>query len=288
MKTNRREFIRTSLTGSLLAGFGLLSLAQEGCGREKIRWGLHSGSIREMFDQDWKAALEFAADTGFTKLEPRARFGSSYSEFLDYCKSVGIRCVSSGASMSQLLEDPDQYIEEALALEEDCVVAYWPWMSSAENLTVKECMETVDNLNAMGRKCMENGLRFAFHNHDKEFLPIREDGRLPFDILMEETEPGLVGSELDLFWVVRGNADPVKVMEKYPGRIYLIHIKDMADTAERETICIGRGTMDFQTMLHTAVDTTVDHFIVELGRVNQPAECLRESYNYLSTLPLQI
>lgn len=43
---------------------------------------------------------------------------------------------------------------------------------------------------------------------------------------MEETDPDIVGFELDAGWCATAGIDPIEILRKYKGRIKLIHIKE--------------------------------------------------------------
>ena len=75
------------------------------------------------------------------------------------------------------------------------------------------------------KACRAAGKRFGYHIHGHEFGPAPE-GTL-FDVLAKEAGPD-VGFEIDVFWVTMGGADPVALMDKYPGRFWYTHLKDMA------------------------------------------------------------
>ena len=53
------------------------------------------------------------------------------------------------------------------------------------------------------------------------------NGKLPYDILLEECDPKLVKMEMDLCWIYVGGQDPFKYFKKYPGRFPLVHVKDL-------------------------------------------------------------
>ena len=59
-----------------------------------------------------------------------------------------------------------------------------------------------------------------------EFAPL--GGTTMWDVLVGETDPGLVHLELDLYWVKYGGADPENVLRDVAGRVSLVHLKDMA------------------------------------------------------------
>ena len=67
--------------------------------------------------------------------------------------------------------------------------------------------------NKAGEVMAKHGLKFFYHCHGYEFQPYGQ-GTL-FDLLMQETDPKLVSYEMDIFWVVFPNQDPVKLFQKY-------------------------------------------------------------------------
>ncbi len=81
-------------------------------------------------------------------------------------------------------------------------------------------------LNDLGEECKKNGLTLTYHNHTQEFLPC--GSKTVFEVLMEETDPEYVSFELDCGWVAAAGANPFEILERYSGRIPLIHVKESA------------------------------------------------------------
>jgi sugar phosphate isomerase/epimerase len=97
-------------------------------------------------------------------------------------------------------------------------------------------------LNAIGERCQEHALTFAYHNHNFEFA--RVDGVYLLDYLLQATDPSLVKSELDVYWVAYAGVDPVQYLQTLADRVVLIHIKDMA--ADRSMTEVGKGILDLR------------------------------------------
>ncbi len=166
-------------------------------------------------------------------------------------------------------------------LEIKQAVTYWPWRSGGP-FKLEDCKKSVPILNTMGKVCQKRGIRFSWHNHDKEFLPMQEG--LPFDYLMKHTDKNLVGCELDVFWAVKGGANPVTILKKFAGRFPILHLKDMT-ADERQTFeCVGSGTIDFPAILKEASNQNIQHFFVEYDNVVDGMACLKNSGEYLQNL----
>ncbi|NJK95961.1 MAG: hypothetical protein HC905_14530 [Bacteroidales bacterium] len=68
-------------------------------------------------------------------------------------------------------------------------------------------------------------------DEDKAATPGQNDyfrpkGDVVYDLLLNGTDPTLVFFEMDVYWTVMGQNDPLEYFEKYPTRFPVLHIKD--------------------------------------------------------------
>ncbi len=279
MNLSRRLFLQTTFTSLAFPISTQLHAAAE---TKLPNIGFITGMLREEIKKDWKAALRKTAEMGYNEIEIGSHLGDSAEQFLQFCIEIGLTPIAGGSSMGNLLKEPQKYIEQAMALRKKYLICYWPWLTGANNLDEDECKETAENLNTIGERCTEAGLKFCFHNHDKEFRSIGVT--TAFDLLMENTNPAWVYVELDLYWVKKGNADIIHYLQKYPGRYEIFHVKDMDNTPKRSFACVGEGIIDFPAIFQIALKQGIQHYIVEKDDVKNELECLRSSYEYLSSL----
>ena len=73
-----------------------------------------------------------------------------------------------------------------------------------------------ERLGKVGEKAKKAGFDFAWHNHDFEFEPLA-DGSVPQKHILDAAPD--IGWEMDVAWVVRGGADPLKWIDDYGQRI---------------------------------------------------------------------
>lgn len=101
----------------------------------------------------------------------------------------------------------------------------------------------------IAEKLKAQGLRCAWHNHDFEMRPLA-DGTTPLEHILGD-DPA-VEWEADLAWVVRGDEDPVKWVQRYRGRIAALHVKDIApagqNTDEDGWADVGEGTLGWDRL----------------------------------------
>ncbi len=74
----------------------------------------------------------------------------------------------------------------------------------------------------------DHGIVYAWHNHDFEFKALA-DGSMPIDHILGGSLPW----EADLAWVARGKADPLHWLQRFSGRVFALHVKDLAKPGER-------------------------------------------------------
>ena len=91
----------------------------------------------------------------------------------------------------------------------------------------KDVHRWAGELDDLGRACKEAGCMMIYHNHTQEFAPC--EGERIIDVLLKETDPELVGFELDAGWCAAAGFDPVEHVQRYAGRIKLIHVKESSE-----------------------------------------------------------
>ncbi len=282
--TSRRRFIKTTAQSLTLAGLtGVFAGCKKPADQKMVQdIGLQMSTVRKPYQEDYKATLQKIAEIGYTTLEMGGYEGDSLEEFLALLKDLGLRPLSGGTSMSGFVESTQKVIESSLQMGKEWVVCFWPWTDSKEGKTLDDWKRVAEKLNSIGEQVKQAGLEFAYHNHDLEFEVT--GGQIPYDILLEQTDPALVAMEIDLYWIKKGNQGPVPYMQKYPGRFPLWHIKDMDDSEERSFACVGEGIIDFPAIFENAEIAGLKHIFVEHDRPEKPLECAEISYDYLDRL----
>jgi len=117
-------------------------------------------------------------------------------------------------------------------------------------------------ISAIAKPYVDAGLRFSYHNHSFEFEHI--GGKTVLETIFDSTDPALVQSEMDLYWVHNAGADPAQWLRKLAGRVPIVHLKDMAVYDNVPTYAeIGEGNMNYAEILKACADAGVEWHIVE-------------------------
>lgn len=114
------------------------------------------------------------------------------------------------------------------------------------------------------KRVNDAGLRFGWHNHHWEFMPL-PGGEIAMDLLLEHAPS--MDWELDVAWVVRGGADPLKYIAEHAARITTAHVKDIAPEGENADedgwADPGHGTMDWKGIMQALRGAGVDLYVME-------------------------
>ena len=155
--------------------------------------------------------------------------------------------------------------------------------------TLDGAKRTAEFANQIGEKAKQAGLQYAYHNHHLEFTDVGQ-GHTFYDVLLKETDPGLVKFELDCGWVHAGGKNPADYFKANPGRMPLMHAKDFLPSPGPDQYPgaeLGRGTVDYKPIMAAADASGLKHCFVEqegpFSRMSQ-LEAARIDYDYLRPL----
>lgn len=126
--------------------------------------------------------------------------------------------------------------------------------------------------NEAGKIVKAAGIPFGYHNHDFEFAKVvpggseavfnrrNRKGEVIYDLFLKQTDPSLVFFEMDIYWTVMGQNDPLEYMKKYADRIKVLHIKDRAVLGDS-------GMMNFEKIFGQAYANGISDYFVELEKM---------------------
>jgi sugar phosphate isomerase/epimerase len=254
----------------LITVSGFLSTVFISCTPRK-NIGLQLYSIRDSIMKDVPGAIEKVGKMGYTFVEPAGYADGKFYEmepaaFRALCENNGLKVLSSHTG--QALPDSANW-EKTMAWWDACIDAHvavgakyivQPFMGD----NVYESLETLkkycDYFNLIGEKCKAKGIRFGYHNHDKEFST-QMDGQTLYDFMLVNTDPAKMMFQLDLYWCVEGGKNPVDYFNKYPGRFESWHIKDKEELG-------ASGKMDFAAIWAAASQSGMKYGVVEVEEYN--------------------
>jgi sugar phosphate isomerase/epimerase len=281
MSSSRREF---------LSGLGAAVLAARGSGLEGWRLGQTSKlgtigiqlyTVRRELTRDVEGTLARLAEIGYREVEFAgypAGTALSLRRILDRHR---LRAPSSHVGLQNLRTDWNRALEQAAIVGQQYIVL--ASIPDEERRTVDDWKRVAALCNKAGETARAHGIQFAYHNHDVEFE--RLEGQLPYDVLLKEADPKLVQLEMDLYWITKGGQDPLAYFARWPGRIPLVHVKDMDATPNHSFTDAGKGTIDFKRIFRHARQAGIRHYFYEQDETpGSPFDSAKASYSYLRSL----
>lgn len=304
MNYNRRKFIQS--TGALVLGGMALSgkaaaLLSNMASPHAV--GLQLYTFFGVIDEDVKGTLTKIAALGFKDMESAfskkgGYYGMSPKEFKAMVNDLGMNWTShhvlgapfklppgakmpAGADGKPMVIPPMKNLRDNMQeLVDDAAAGGIKYLVCANSptATLEEVKSTIEVLNKTGEAAKKVGIQFAYHNHNMEFHPV--DGKVPYDLLLSETDPQNVKMELDLAWAIKGGKNPVEMFKQHPGRFPLWHVKDL-DAARENVLPVGSGTIDFKPIFAAAKSSGMQHFFIEHDMPKDALASITSSIGYL-------
>lgn len=256
--------------------------------------GLQLWSLRAQTRESTAHALVLAQSYGIRLVETAGTGSLSVDAFAKELKARKLSAVAAHAGYEALQKDAAQVIADAKALGASYVVMPWLPHNEKTGLTADDARRAAAQFNTWGKACQAAGLKFGWHPHGFEFVAAA-DGVTPFDIIVRETKPECVVLEMDVFWVYHAGQDPVKLLQKYPDRWQLMHVKDRRKgaatgfstgaAAATDRVAVGGGQLDWPVILRTAEKVGVKYYFSEDEGV-QPLKDIPASVGYLKSVKL--
>lgn len=260
--------------------------------------GLQLYTIRDQMADNPQKSIEKVAKIGYTILEHATYSGSqkfyglTASEMNALLKNNGVKMLSGHYALGDdktpgtILNSWEQAVEDAHKVGLKYMVC--PYLSPNERKAIDYYKKCAEEFNKAGEICKSAGIQFCYHNHNFEFGQV--DGKLPYKILLQETDAELVKMQLDIFWVYRAGYDPIVLFDQNPGRYALWHVKDMARIEDNGTsegggsaiTEVGNGVIDWPSVFAHAKKAGMENFFVEQDNApKNPFPSITSSLTYL-------
>jgi sugar phosphate isomerase/epimerase len=291
---NRRNFLGT-ITGATAAAMLGKNLSWGAEWHKLDRIGIEAYTIRDLLKADFSGTMEKIAAIGYKEIE--------YGPTIDDPKAARALLDRLGMTSPSGAFDYKDMVEKWSYVSDHCHIMGQTYLviGSIDSALRKQpdgWKRAAESYNHTGEIARKDGITLTYHCHWMEFVP-RPDGTIPYDILIQNTDPNFVQMEMDLGWTNVGGSDPLKWFAKYPGRFPLVHIKDFkklpdpkhvydgnfdGDEVIPDMTAVGQGVIDWKRIFRHFGQAGVKHYYVEHDRPADPMEVARDSYEYLAKL----
>jgi sugar phosphate isomerase/epimerase len=291
---NRRQFLASTACFAAAAGVGGGLAESTSADPLGLPLGIQLYTVGDDMQKDAPGTLKKIAEIGYKEVET-AGFGSAGSaaalrKILD---DNGLKCPSAHLTFD--LNDLNKAFDDAHALGCTYATSSVPRMmilqlpslsagSTADRaaamqkvisalsapLSSDELKRLIDAMNKVGAAAHAQGLTFASHNHTFEFAQV--DGQPAIHYMISQTDPKNVVFEIDCGWAEVAGYNPVDLVNQYPGRIKMLHIKDFLQFEKGAAPGgpnspkgseIGQGVVNYKEIFAGMKGKGIQHIFVE-------------------------
>jgi sugar phosphate isomerase/epimerase len=243
--------------------------AQKGPSINGVPLGMVSYTYRQSLQKDMPTTLDSLKALKVYDMEFSSLFGKKATEIRKLLDERGMYCSSFGVSYQDALTKSDEVASNAKSLGAKFVRV--AWIPHEGPFTKELADKTIADFSIIGKNFKENyGLEFCYHNHGFEFAPY--EGGTFFDYIAKNTDPKFVNFEMDILWTFFPGIDPAKLLEQYPTRFKLMHVKDLkkgivgnlsGGTSSENDVALGTGQLNLPAIMKAAKKAKIQHYYIE-------------------------
>ena len=166
-------------------------------------------------------ALNAAARCGVEGVELFSLYDVPAIKYRKALNEAGVVCYGTHNHLQPLLNDLDHVMEYNYVLGNPMVLCHY--LLQEERGTRDKWLIVAESLNKIAATLKHNGFDFAYHNHDFEFSE-EFDGERGMDILLDNTDPHLVGVELHIGQLPKFGICQTEYIKKLGRRLKVLHV----------------------------------------------------------------
>lgn len=272
---------------------------------KKFKVGLQLFGVRDKMKEDFEGTLQAVKDMGYDYVEFAGFYDKPAEEVKAILDKIGLTAISVHQG-DQLYKEQGQAAVDYLKTVgvQYCAIPWFPIEDFKNNWD-----KTITEFKEYSAALKKADIQLLYHNHDFEFEKI--DGEYVIDKLYAALDSDVLNPEFDTCWVHYAGEDPCKYIEKYAGRVGVLHLKDfvcknlaqgpvyaLIDKNGKEGkkasledngfqfMPLGMGIQDFPAILAAAEKAGTEYVIVEQDEwYDRPSlEAAKLSRDYLKSL----
>jgi sugar phosphate isomerase/epimerase len=248
---------RRSFLGSMAA----VPLAAAMAPSRQIPVGLELYSVRNAMTKDLKATVRGVAKMGYQCVE---FFAPYYDWTPEYARQVraeldelGIHCYSTHNGLNAFAAEG---ISKATDLNKILGSRYVVLAYPGEPTGLDGWKRVAETLNKANDTLQHEGLHAGYHNHDKEWKPV--DGQKPMELLAATLDKSVM-LQLDVGTCLAAGSDPVAWINRNPGRIRSMHLKDWSPQKQYKVL-FGEGVAPWKQIFAAAEKAGgIEYYLIE-------------------------
>jgi sugar phosphate isomerase/epimerase len=241
-------------------------------------------TLRTLGDID--LILDTVADAGYKNVEGIGSHLDDAAVVAPKVAARGMKMTSSHVGLLTLRERPDAVIDacKTFGFTDLYMPAVPPEMRQMDAAGWRAVGRELGDFTERFAKA---GINLGYHNHHWE-LDKKDGDKTALELLFEATGSSGLAWEVDVAWLVRGNADPTDWIERYQPIITAAHVKDIAPAGQNLEqdgwADVGAGVLDWKDLWATCLRAGARHMVVEHDKPADPGQTARASLVYLRSI----
>lgn len=257
-------------------------------------------SLRDEMVKDFEGTLKKVSEMGYEGVEFAGTLGQPPSEIKKLCDDLNLVPISAHIPFVDMMNNEGvlEYYKEI-----GCEYVVIPYLTEEYRPDGEKFGELIEGAKKLSKKAEELGLTLCYHNHDFEFVKIGQEYALDY---IYRQVPQL-STQIDTCWSTVAGVDTCKYLEKYTGRVKIVHLKDFTGTKSEnmykligidddkkqetdgnfEFRPLGMGTQNFPAIIEASEKAGASWVVYEMDDPSMgktPLECAKISIDYLKTI----
>jgi len=230
--------------------------------------------------------LDIVAEAGYRNVETVGSHLDDAANVRAKLDARGLKASSSHVSLAALREKPDAVLEACRTL--GFTDLFMPAVPPEQRDMAAEGWRSLgQELGGMAERFRQQGIRLGYHNHHWELKP-KDGDKTALELIFEAAGGSPLAWQVDVAWLVRGDADPKRWIDRYRDRVASAHVKDIAPAGQNEDqdgwADVGSGVLDWRDLWRACRDAGARTMVVEHDKPADPAQTARASFAHLRNI----
>jgi sugar phosphate isomerase/epimerase len=227
----------------------------------QIPVGLELYSVRDELTKDLMGTVRGLAKMGYQCVEFYAPYYDWTTEYARQVRAeldeLGTHCYSTHNGLKSFTPEG---MDKAIGLNKILGSRYLVLASPGGVKGLDDWKRVAETLNNANGTFKGHGLHAGYHNHDAEWKPV--DGQKPIELLAATLDKSIM-LQLDVGTCLAAGSDPVAWINRNPGRIRSMHVKDWSPEKGYKVLT-GEGIAPWKKIFAAAEETGgIEYYLIE-------------------------
>src|SRR5579862_2656924 len=298
---NRRNFLKRAAVGPAALAAGASWTRRLEASPYNMPVGIELWTVQDDMAKDPRRTIEALGKIGFKEVEvvqpdsgignPPRIYGMTGKEFARLLRDNGMRAPSGHYMLAATQNNWEASIEQAREMGLEYMTNAGLLAEDIRDGSLDAWKRLVHIFNKAAEPVRQAGMTYNYHNHNYEFVKLGDT--TPYEYMTKHLDPRIKFT-LDCYWAVNAGQDPVALIKARPGRVPILHIKDMPKGVPQalayaqikgQFVEVGHGIIDWKRIFRAAPIGGLKHFYYEQDVCEMPPlESAKISFDYLNNL----